>query len=126
LNRSISEPNEVNNGLASFAASKLMRPLNKLTRAAMSLTPSGCGDVAGQAINLGGAFVFTTIGATTANGTLDLTGSFNGDPTRASHFRGTFSAAFNDANEDLSLTIVFTSVTGFFTGIGSASAAGAY
>ena len=80
----------------------------------------------GQPINLGGAFAFTTIGASTANGTLDLTGNFNGDPTRASHFRGTFSAAFNGTNDDLSLTIVFTSVTGFFTGIGNGSAAGTY
>ena len=49
LNRVIGEPNEVNNGLTSFAASKIVRPLNKLTRAAMSLTPNGCGDVAGPA-----------------------------------------------------------------------------
>ena len=126
LNRVIGEPNEVNNGLTSFAASKIVRPLNKLTRAAMSLTPNGCGDVAGQPINLAGAFAFTTIGASTANGTLDLTGNFNGDPTRASHFRGTFSAAFNGTNDDLSLTIVFTSVTGFFTGVGNGGAAGTY
>ena len=74
LNRAISEPSELNNGLTAFAASKVVRPLNKLVRAAMSFTPNGCGDVSGQPINLGGAFTFTTIGASTANGTLDLSG----------------------------------------------------
>jgi subtilisin family serine protease len=126
LNHSMGEPNEINNGLTSFTATKVQRPLSKLNRAAISLTPSGCGDVFGQAINLGGAFVLTTIGASTANGTFNLTGNFNGDPTRASRFKGTFTAAFNGSNDDLSLTMVFTSITGFFTGIGSASAAGTY
>ena len=126
LNHAMGEPNEINNGLTSFTATKVQRPLSKLNRAAISLTPNGCGDVFGQAINLGGAFVLTTIAASTANGTFDLTGNFNGDPTRASRFKGTFTAAFNGSNDDLSLTMVFTSITGFFTGIGSASAAGTY
>jgi len=126
LNRAISEPSELNTGLSAYATTKVVRPLNKLVRAAMSFTPSGCGDVSGQPINLGGAFAFTTIGASTANGTLDLSGNFNGDPARSSRFRGTFTATFNDTNDDLSLNIVFTSITGFFTGIGSASAAGTY
>ena len=126
LNRAMSEPNEINNGLTSFTATKVQRPLSKLNRAAISLTPNGCGDVSGQAINLGGTFVLTTIGTSTANGTFDLTGNFNGDPSRASRFKGTFTAAFNGANDDLSLTMVFTTITGFFTGIGSGSAAGTY
>ena len=112
--------------VTAFNASKIVRPLNKLTRAALSLTPNGCGDVSGQVISLGGTFAFTTIGATTANGTLDLTGNFNGDPARASHFRGTFVATFDDTNDDLSLALTFTSVTGFFTGVGNGSAAGTY
>ena len=126
LNRAMSEPNEINNGLTSFTATKVQRPLSKLNRAAISLTPNGCGDVSGQAINLGGTFVLTPIGTSTANGMFDLTGNFNGDPSRASRFKGTFTAAFNGANDDLSLTMVFTTITGFFTGIGSGSAAGTY
>jgi hypothetical protein len=121
LDGAVVESDETNNALTSAVTFAVTRDLTKLARVSATFMVQACGDpvISGGSVDLTGTFTVASQTGTTAQGTLDATGTVDGAAIRV---RGPFSATVNP-DDTVSLSLTFTA-TGAITATGQASLAG--